>query len=161
MDLSGVAKKIAQARHFLGRAQAENEKPGQAFAVEADLMAFLSMAQAAFYRLRREIDEAAFERKRGEWWEDLNPEEQKLLTKLIGERHLDVHKADPETTVKERKVPFRPKWPYEFSWGEAWTFTQEVHLQAADIPGCYKALDLFENFVSRFEEGDRREPKGE
>lgn len=160
VELPGAAKKIAQARHFPGRAKAENENP---FAVEADLMGFLSRAQAAFNRLEAEFDEAMFKRKHQEWWKGLTVDDQELIAGLVGERHRDVHKGDPETTVKERKVPYpyRPKSPaFYYLAGDVWTITQEVHLKAADIPGCYKALDLFENFVSRFEEGDRRPSNG-
>jgi hypothetical protein len=160
VELPGVAKKIAQARHFLGRAKAENENPS---AVEADLMGFLSMAQAAFNRLEAEFDEAMFKRKHQEWWKGLTVDDQELIAGLVGERHRDVHKADPETTVTERKVryPYRPQSPaFYYLSGDVWTITQEVHLKAADIPGCYKALGLFENFVLRFEEGDRRRSNG-
>ncbi len=80
-----AATKLAQARFFLDLAQDENQhRAGRAnaFAVEAYLAAFLSMAQAAFYHLQHAAGEATFTAVYDEWRGGLSATDQALITGL-------------------------------------------------------------------------------
>jgi len=167
-----VAKKIRQARLFIGLARAENQAhfPDQE-AVEAFLAAFLSAAQAAFYRLQAGVGREALECAHEDWWASLNDEDRVLLTRLIGLRHRDVHRDDPEVAVREGAIPVEqlrgayiaapagllipnpiPGGVPAFATG--WMLTQQVELAAADLDGCARALDLLAGLVDRFDEGE-------
>ena len=166
----GASKKLAQARFFLGLAHTGNKKVigTDAFAIEAYLSALLSMAQAAFYRLEAEIDPVYLAWVRAEWWDALAAADRKILTTLIGLRHQDVHRADPDLAVKESAIPahwastsvsissivgvFTPNPVPGGSppFAPAWIVTQEVHLAAADPAECARALDLLDDLIARF-----------
>ncbi len=92
---------------------------------------------------------------------------QKILTTLIGLRHQDVHRADPDLTVKESAIPAHQAPGVSVTSGlgvlmpnpvpgrsrlqfaPAWILTQEVHLAAAETTECARALDLLEDLITR------------
>lgn len=104
-----AAKKLEQARFFLHLLQAESQKifGKGGFALEAYLSACLGAAQAAFYRLEKEVGKATFARKQKAWRRRLSEEERAFFNWMMGQRDLDVHQEDPKTTIKEKALP----WP--------------------------------------------------
>lgn len=151
-------------------------------AIEAYLSACLGEVRAAFYRLEKGVGKATFARKQKAWRQRLSGEEVAFFNWMMNQADFDVHQEDPETTIKEKAIPYpsanfvmavpadrRPRIhvfgppgmlvPNPVPGGDppfaaAWIMSQERHLGAEEAAqACRKFLDLMEHLIAEFQEG--------